>query len=216
MARLPPSASVAAPQDGEKLHAPAAARNADHICALLQDHAPKAGHALELASGTGQHIVRFAADLPALHWHPSEIDPVRRASIDAYAAEAALPNIAPALPLDATAPGWGARAHPMDLVVLINLLHLITIAAAHTLITEVGRALGPDGVLMLYGPFRRQGVLTSDGDARFDAELRAADPAIGYKDDLEIAAWLRDAGVVALQIVEMPANNLAFIARKSV
>ena len=216
MARLPPSASVVAPQDGEKLHAPAATRNADHICALLQDHAPKAGHALELASGTGQHIVRFAADLPALHWHPSEIDPVRRASIDAYAAEAALPNIAPALPLDATAPGWGARAHPMDLVVLINLLHLITIAAAHTLITEVGRALGPDGVLMLYGPFRRQGVLTSDGDARFDAELRAADPAIGYKDDLEIAAWLRDAGVVALQIVEMPANNLAFIARKSV
>jgi len=214
MNRLPPSASVAHATEGAKLHAPAAARNAAALTDLLRKHAPHSGTALEIASGTGQHLAAFAAALPGLTWYPTEIDAARRASIDAHVAEAGLTNAAPAAPLDATAPGWGAIQHPKDLIVLINLLHLIAQPQVDTLITETAEALAPGGLLVLYGPFRRAGKLTSAGDAQFDAQLRAADPAIGYKDDLDIARGLSDAGLSPIDSLQMPANNLAFLAGK--
>lgn len=212
MSRLPPSASVAEDAGGDRLFAPAAARNLDALCDLLATHAPQNGRALEIASGTGQHVVGFAKRLPGLAWHPSDIDTARRASINAHAAEAALPNIAPALPLDATQPGWAGEYGPFDLIMLANLLHLIPTSATQSLITEAATALAPGGKLILYGPFKRAGQTTSPGDTRFDAELRAADPLIGYKDNLDMARWLSDAGLSPIDEVAMPANNLAFIA----
>ena len=215
MARtLPPSASVAQPQIGVKLFAPAAARNAEVLLTLLRDHAPHRGTALEIASGTGQHVSTFAAGLPDLNWHPTEVDPARCASIDAYVADAEVSNVAPALLLDATSPGWGRAHHPKDLILLVNLLHLISGSEARILISEAAKALAPEGQFILYGPFKRSGTLTSAGDQKFDAELRAADPDIGYKDDLDIAALLRNAELTQISTIEMPANNLAFTARK--
>jgi SAM-dependent methyltransferase len=214
--KLPPTASVAEPQAGGKLYAPAAARNADALCAVLTQHGPASGTALEIASGTGQHIVTFASALPGLNWQPSEIDPARRISIDAHVAEAGLTNVAPAMPLDACAPGWAATRAPFDLIVLVNLLHLISDPEAKVLISEASRALAPGGTFVFYGPFKRAGALTSEGDARFDAELRSADPLIGYKDDLDIADWMGKAGLDLTDPLELPANNLAFVARKPV
>lgn len=212
--KLPPSASVANPSEGAMLHAPAAVRNADVLTALIAAHAPETGDALEIASGTGQHVVRFAAQCPELRWHPTEVDPARRASIDAYAAQSGLPNLTPASALDACAPSWSQNMGGKDLIVVINLLHLISTPQAKTLIVEAAYALSPNGVLVLYGPFKRAGSLTSAGDQRFDAELRGADPLIGYKDDLDFLRWLHDAGLTDVESVDMPANNLAFIARK--
>lgn len=212
--RLPPSASVAHPQDGIKLHAPAAQRNAPVLSDFLVAQAPKAGRALEIASGTGQHVTAFGAALPDVQWHPTDVDPVRLRSIDAYAADAGLRNVAPACHLDATQAGWSKVHGAQDLIVLINLLHLITTSDAQTIVAEGAAALAPGGMMILYGPFRRDGALTSAGDARFDAELRAADPAIGYKDGRDIAAWLGSHGLLTEPPFEMPANNLAFVARK--
>ena len=214
MARaLPPSASMAQTQKGAKLFAPSAARNVDALVDLLWAHAPSQGSALEIASGTGQHITAYAAALPHLHWHPTELDPARCASIDAYVAEAGLGNVARATLLDATRIGWPAANGAKDLILLANLLHLISSLEARTILSEAAKALKPEGLLILYGPFKRKGVLTSAGDAKFDAELRGADPSIGYKDDLDIMGWLRDAGLTQITSVDMPANNLAFIAR---
>jgi len=213
MTRLPPSASIAEPLEGAKLHAPSAARNAAAIVDLLRGIAPATGRALEIASGTGQHVLALATALPHLDWHPSEIEPARLASIDAHAADARLPNLRRAQRLDATQEGWARDHAPYDLIHLGNLLHLISDRAAHALLAEAPNALGPAGVFTVYGPFLRAGVLTSEGDARFDAELRAADPAIGYKDDLWITEMLTSAGLLVTQR-EMPANNLVFIARK--
>ncbi len=213
-ARLPPSASVAAPTDGPRLSAPAALRNLVPLRELLVKHAPRSGRALEIASGTGEHVAAFAAALPKMYWHPTEPDATRRASIDAHVTDAGLGNVARAVALDATAVGW-AQDHPAnDLIVLINLLHLIAMPQVRTLINEAALALAPGGVLILYGPFKRNGKLTSAGDARFDEELRTADPDIGYKDDLDIAALLSDAALSPIDSTDMPANNLAFIARK--
>ncbi|WP_101068872.1 DUF938 domain-containing protein [Roseovarius salinarum] len=211
---LPDSASVAKPGDDGRLHAPSAERNAGPLTALLRHHAPATGRALELASGTGQHAVAFARALPDLDWQPSEVDAERRASIDAWAARDGLPNLHPAIHLDATAPGWGAAHAGQALVLLVNLFHLIGEAEARTIVAEAAQALAPGGRFIVYGPFLRDGEATSDGDARFDASLRAQDPGIGYKDDFDVVDWVHEAGLVLVDVVEMPANNLSIVARR--
>ncbi|RKF13795.1 DUF938 domain-containing protein [Roseovarius spongiae] len=213
--RLPPTASIAQDSGDGRLFAPSAARNAGAILAVLADRLPAQGRALELAAGTGQHAAHFAAALPGWRWRPSEPDPTRRASIDAYARAAALANVAPAIALDATAPGWGAAHGGQDLVLLVNLLHLISDAEAATLLTEARAALAPGGLLAIYGPFLRGGGTTSEGDARFHASLRASDPMIGYKDAEAVAEHLRALGLDVEDRVVMPANNLFLFARAS-
>lgn len=212
--RLPDTASVAHGSEDARLYAPAAERNAGPLCDLLARHAPATGPALELASGTGQHVVAFARRLPGFDWQPTEIAAERRASIDAHVASAGLANVRPALALDATAPGWAAAHSGQALIVLVNLLHLIGAAEARTVIAEAAAAVAAGGRLVLYGPFRRSGELTSAGDAAFHASLVAADPEIGYKDDRDIKDWIRGAGLDLIATVEMPANNLALVAEK--
>ena len=213
--KLPPTASVTIPGDGAKLVAPAAVRNANAIGDLLAEVAPKSGHAMELASGTGQHITAFAAQFPDLHWQPTEVNAARRASIDAHVAEAGLSNLSPALPLDACAPGWGAAHVGQDLILLVNLLHLISTPEATRLIHEAATALAPGGRFVIYGPFMRGGELTSEGDAAFHASLTAQDPLIGYKDDFDVLDLLEAAGLEIVQVIEMPANNLALVAGRT-
>jgi SAM-dependent methyltransferase len=210
-AKLPPSASIATGTENGKLNAPSAERNADAIAELVTRIAPKSGHALEIASGTGQHIVRFARTLPGLIWTPSEVAKERRASIRAYRSEAGLANLAAPLHLDACQPGWSRSVPAQDLIITVNLLHLISEPAAKTLIREAAQTLRPGGVLMLYGPFLRSGKTTSDGDARFHGELQSADPKIGYKDRDDVLAWAQASGLVHREIIDMPANNLALI-----
>ena len=211
---VPGTASVAHSRPEGKLFAPSAARNLQPICALLQRVAPPQGNALELASGTGQHIVGFAAELTGLCWQPSEADPQRRDSIDRYAAAVNLPNLLPAIHLDATAPGWGARLPPKELIVLSNLLHLISNSEAETLIAEVSAALSSGGVFVLYGPFMRAGQLISRADQEFHRSLRAHDAQIGYKGDDQLRQWGLSQGLKLRELVDMPANNLSFVFTK--
>ncbi|SDC98766.1 DUF938 domain-containing protein [Ruegeria marina] len=208
----PPVASVATQGEGARMIAPAASRNVGVLCDLLEQVAPHRGRALELASGTGQHVSAFAERLPGLHWQPTEVDTQRRASIDAYCE--GLDNVAPAQALNATRPGWAAEWAGQDLVVLINLLHLISGAEAATLIAEAATALNPGGRLVIYGPFMRAGELTSEGDERFHAALTAKDPEIGYKDDFDTMDLMQGAGLEMAEVIEMPANNLALVAEK--
>jgi SAM-dependent methyltransferase len=196
---------------GHKLIAPAAGRNAAALTAMLQRVAPTSGQALEIASGTGQHITQFATALPGLNWTPTEVAADRLASIRAYGDEARLANLNPPAQLDACAAGWSCGVAPQQLIVTINLLHLISDAAAQTLLAEAAQALAPQGRLVIYGPFLRDGKTTSEGDARFHADLQSADPAIGYKDRDCVIDWGVAAGLAHRETIDMPANNLALI-----
>jgi len=212
---VPGQASVAEATDGGKLFAPAAARNLAPLLEVVEAQAPAQGRALEIASGTGQHIVGYARALPGLDWQPSDIDPGRRASIDAHVAEAGLTNVATAAPLDATSPGWGALIGPFDLIVLANLLHLISAGEVRTVLTEAAMALSRTGCMVIYGPFARDGQLVSEGDRSFHAALTAHDPDIGYKDVAQVAKWAAEAGLTLAAPVEMPANNLCLILSRT-
>lgn len=192
-----------------RLSAPSAQRNAPHIVAALAGHLPARGDVLEIAAGTGEHAVALARANPGLTWHPTEIAPERRASIDAWARAERLGNIRPATPLDAATPDW--TAGPVAAVCLSNLLHLISGAMAVNVIAGAARALGPGGRFCLYGPFRENGAFRSEGDALFDARLRAGDPETGYKSVEWVTETAGAAGLAPRARIELPANNLVLV-----
>lgn len=92
---------------GARRSAPAAMRNRDPIANVLVDWLPASGRVLEIASGTGEHIVHFAARFPALDWQPSDVHGDALAAIAAWSDSANLPNLRPPIILDA-ASEWAA------------------------------------------------------------------------------------------------------------
>ncbi|MEJ6392516.1 DUF938 domain-containing protein [Gymnodinialimonas sp. 2305UL16-5] len=205
-----------APDDGDgRMSAPAALRNRDEIAAALAQIAPNSGRALEIAAGTGEHVIRFAASMPGLNWQPSDPADDRRASIKAWIAAEPASNIDAPIDLDACAPGWAAEHAPFDLVFFANLLHLIPVEQAETCLAEAAKATARGGILAIYGPFLRDGQTTSDGDAAFHARLSADMPGAGYKDRDWVLAQLIQAGLIPEPPRDMAANNLLLTARRA-
>ncbi len=203
------------PGDGApaaKRHAPATLRNRDAIAAVLADWLPETGTVLEVASGSGEHVVHFAAAFPHLDWQPSDPDPAGLTSIAAYRAEAGLANIAPPRALDASAPEWPIdRA---DAVLCINMVHISPWQATLGLFAGAARLLAAGAPLILYGPYVEPDVPTATSNLAFDASLRARDPAWGLRDTDVIKGAAADAGFVFVERRAMPANNLMLLFRK--
>lgn len=211
--KLPKTASVALPSENGKLHAPSACRNVGAIVDALTPLAPSRGKALEIASGTGEHMVRFAAAFPALSWQPTDIEPARLNSIAAWCDEAGLTNVNPPVILDATVAGWAEGFGGQNLIFLSNLLHLISPEEANTIIAESAKALAPGGLLVIYGPFLRGDDFASEADRQFDESLRAEASEIGYKSFESIQELQSKAGLVALAPIAMRSSNLLLVAK---
>ena len=192
--------------------APAAARNRDAIMAVLRDVLPASGAVLEVASGSGEHIVHFALEFPALDWQPSDPEASALASIAAWSDEAGLPNIAPPIRIDAMAADWAlARA---DAILCINMIHIAPWAATLGLMAGAGRLLSDGARLYLYGPFRERGVTLAQGNADFDASLKGRDPEWGLRWVHDVAEVASAHGLALTERHEMPANNLSLVFRK--
>jgi len=198
-----------------KLHAPSAERNRGPIADVLARVLPARGTVLEIAAGSGQHTVHFAARFPALTWQPTDLDDDALASIAAWAADAGLPNVRPPLRLDASADDWPVPA--ADAVVSINLIHIAPWAAARGLFRGAARVLAAGGgdLLYLYGPYRFDGAFTAPSNAAFDASLRQRDPAWGVRDVRDLEAEAAPHGLRLAEVVAMPANNHSLIFRKA-
>ena len=197
-------------------YAPAAARNAAPILAVLCRHLPPAGRILEIGSGTGQHVVAFAAAHPELFWQPSDPDPAARASIAAWIAAAGLANIEAPLDIDVTAADWTrALPRPLQGIVCINLLHIAPWAACTGLLAGAAALLERGAPLYLYGPFRQGGRHTAPTNDQFDRYLRACDAAWGVRDLDAVVESAAPHGVDLVDVVPMPANNLSVILRRS-
>lgn len=192
--------------------APATERNREPILAVLRQVLPASGTVLEIASGTGQHAVHFAAALPGITWQPSDPDAAARASIAAWIAHAGVANVRAPLALDVCRQPWGIDAAAA--VVCINMIHIAPWAAAEALFSGAGKLLGPGGVLFLYGPYRRGGAHTAPSNAAFDAQLRATDPDWGVRDMEAVIALGAAQGLHCDEPVPMPANNFCLVLRK--
>ncbi len=194
-----------------KQHAPATERNRDAIREVLERELPAAGIVLEIASGTGQHAVHFAAAFPDLTWQPSDPDATARASIAAYRAEAGLANLAPPLELDVIAP-WPIEA--VAAIVCINMVHISPWESALALFAAAGQRLPEGGLLFLYGPYRFDGT-TAPSNEQFDQSLRSRDPRWGVRDVRELGAAAGEHGLVMRGAVAMPANNHSLLFRRT-
>lgn len=182
-------------------------RNTAPLIKALRARLPAHGRVLEVASGTGQHAAAFAAAFPALDWVPSDIDPGQRDSITAWRQASGLPNLAEPLAIDIAAP-WPATRGGAQVVLTINLLHLIPGRHLTRLFAEAHTTLNAGGRMIIYGPFLRGSDYASDGDRAFDAALQARDPAIGYKSVEAVTSTAIAAGFTPIATDTMPANNL--------
>ncbi|BDT67886.1 hypothetical protein os1_20640 [Comamonadaceae bacterium OS-1] len=190
-------------------HSPAAERNLSPILKVLQRVLPSQGTALEIASGTGQHVAGFAWGLPGWTWQPSDAQDDAFGSIAYWCAQAGVANVLPPVRLDVLAP-W-PLVEKFDAIYCANMLHISPWATCAALMRGAAGHLAPQGVLITYGPYLERGVPTSAGNLDFDADLRQRDPAWGIR---QLDNVVQQAALVGLQLrerVEMPANNLLLV-----
>jgi len=193
--------------------APAAERNKGPILEVLQRVLPPRGLVLEIGSGTGQHVVHFAKALSLLSWQPSDPDPENRQSIALWSRVEELGNVRAPLALDVRERPWPIDA--ADAIVCSNVVHVSPWAATLALFDGVREVLPSEGVLFLYGPYRRGGRHTAPSNEKFDADLRAHNPEWGLRDIDELAEVADRVGFALAEIVDMPANNFSLVFRKT-
>lgn len=191
-----------------KPYAESCEQNRDPILAVLRKVFADRKRVLEIASGTGQHAVYFGHALPHLTWQTSEL-PENHGGIQAWLDEARLPNVLPPLILDINAPEW--TLDPVDAVFNANTVHIVSWPAVERLFAHVGRALESGGLLCLYGPFNYHGRFTSEGNARFDAWLKARDPLSGVRDFEALNQLAEAQGMDLLHDFPMPTNNRTLV-----
>jgi SAM-dependent methyltransferase len=195
------------------LASPAVARNTAPILEVLKAHMPARGRVLEIAAGSGEHAVAFAGALSGLDWTPSDPSAEARASIAAWAAAAAVPNLRAPLALDVLDPATWPEG-PLQAVVCINMIHISPWAATESLMRLAGERLATGGLLALYGPFREADLPLAASNEAFDDSLRSRDPAWGLRDRDAVAAAAKAEGLALTRRIDMPANNLMLLFRR--
>lgn len=205
--------TITALPDGA-LTSPAARRNSNAILSVLRAHLPARGSLLEIASGSGEHAVTFATALPGMNWTPSDPSAEARASIAAWAQQAVVANVLPALPLDAADTSTWPTG-PFDAIFCANMTHISPWSATEGLMDLAGRVLRrPGGLLALYGPYREAEVPLAASNAAFDDSLKSRNPAWGLRDRAAVEALAKSHGLAATLRIEMPANNLMLLFRR--
>lgn len=194
-----------------KRYAPATARNREPIREVLARELPASGLVLTIAEGSGEHVSYFAAAFPQLTWQPTDLAEDALASIEAYRAETALPNLRAPMRLDTREEAWPIEA--ADAITCINMIHISPWESTVGLFAGAARRLAPDALLYLYGPYRFDGAFTAPSNEEFDRSLRLRDERWGVRDvrDLEAAAT----GFSLREVVPMPANNHSLVFRRT-
>ena len=193
--------------------------NKQPILAVLKKYFAASSSVLEIGSGTGQHAVCFAENLPDLFWQTSDQLPYHR-GINLWIESIYLENIGSPLELDVmqydhwdiAAGSFGAK---FDGVFSANTAHIMPWIAVVEMFRGVGRMLEENCVFILYGPFNPNGAFTSASNERFHEILLHQDSLMGIRDDREIFTLARDNSLATVDDVEMPANNRMLVFSKS-
>lgn len=196
----------------DKPFAPAAERNAAAILELLRYEFRDCSNILEIGSGTGQHAVHFAAGLGHLLWQTSDLRD-NHAAINAWIDDSGLANVASPLSLDVRTAEIDDATY--DGVFSANTAHIMSFGTVVVMIAKVARALSPNGVFCLYGPFRTHGRFSTASNEQFHASLQVGNPEMGIRDLADVEAVAVEQGLRRDSLYAMPANNLAVVWRKS-
>ena len=190
---------------------PAAENNKHAILEVLTGAFEEAKHVLEIGSGTGQHAVFFAQNLPHLRWTPSDIRPALD-GIRMRLAQEGPDNIMEPVLLDLVDPNW--PVNQVDAIYSANVVHIVSWPLVEALFDGVGNVLAPGGLLYLYGPYKYKGQYTTESNANFDLWLKDRDPNSGIKDFEAVNALALAQGLRLVQDHAMPANNQLLVWRR--
>jgi hypothetical protein len=192
----------------EKPFSPACERNRDPILLVLSECFAHTRRVIEIGSGTGQHAAYIAAALPHLIWQCSERAD-RLPGIRQWLDEAGLSNTPQPIALDVGSPDWPRP--PFDAAFTANTLHIMSWPEVEAMFAGLDQTLTADARLVIYGPFRRGGLPTSESNKEFDAKLRAEASHMGIRDLEEVNALAVGIGLHQMTVIEMPANNLCVL-----
>lgn len=195
-----------------KMSSPSALRNRDPILEVLRTMLPDQGTVLEIASGSGEHVVHFARHLPALTWQPTDPSSVARASVTARIDAFDQNNILPPLDLDASRDDW--PCDKAEAMLAINMVHISPWSATEGLLRGARRLLPQHGALVLYGPYRQKGRPFVESNVAFDESLRSRNPAWGIRQLEDVIALANACDLDLDTVIDMPANNLTIVFRR--
>lgn len=195
-----------------KKHAPATLRNREAIAKVLAEELPPEGTVLEVASGSGEHVIYLAERFRSLIWQPSDPDPDALASISAYLAEYSYDNLRAPLALDACGDDWPLAR--VDAIFCANMLHISPWASACGLFERAALLLNGGDPLILYGPYLEPDIETQPSNLAFDASLKARNSSWGLRLLSDVDALAEGAGFVRTARRTMPANNLMLTYRR--
>ncbi len=197
-------------------YAPACERNKTPILEVLKRVLPTSGTVLEIASGTGEHAIFVAGQLPGIKWQPSDINPDAIASITSWIEHEQLTNIYP--PISLNIENYLIEEKPslnnITAMVCINMIHISPWSACVQLMKVANRILSEGGILYLYGPYKRNNEHTARSNESFDQSLRRQNAAWGVRNLEDVILLANGENLQLEEIVEMPANNLSVVLKK--
>lgn len=191
-----------------KPFAPATDRNKGPILDQLRHLLTEPASVLEIGSGTGQHAVHFAAALPHLRWQCTDLPPALE-GMRLWLEEAGLGNLYPPATLDVRVRPWPFPT--VDVVYTANTLHIMSWDAVSDVFAGAAQVLRSHGRFVSYGPFRYHGAHTSEGNLRFDRQLRSQGVGSGIRDIDDLRALAVITGLDLCGDIAMPANNRLLI-----
>ncbi len=193
-----------------KPYTPACDRNREPILGVLRRWFSDRHNVLEIGSGTGQHAVAFAAELPHLEWQTSD-RAENLPGIRMWLDDARLPNLPAPIELDVTR-GWPEG--PYDAAFSANALHIMSWDEVSGLFAGLATALALDATLAIYGPFNYRGRFTSESNAQFDRSLKERSASMGIRDFEAVDVLARSANFRLVEDCAMPANNRTLVWRR--
>lgn len=186
-----------------KQYSAACDQNKDPILKAIKPLLLNAKSVLEVGSGTGQHCVYFAKELPHLTWQASD-QSMYLPSVSAWIDDAKLANTPKELELNVDL-DWPEDKY--QAIYSANTVHIMSWEMVLNFFKGVGQVLDKGGVFILYGPFNYQGQYTSQSNANFDLLLKDNNPLSAIRDFEALNQLAQKVGLSLVNDFAMPANN---------
>ena len=161
---------------------------------------------LEIGSGTGQHIARFASEFQKLQFQPTDYDKDNLPSIDSWCEN--IKNVSPGLQLDVTDMPWFEKDHPkFDLLLCFNVIHITPWEVTQAIFKGADQHLSSESRMIFYGPYKVDGKHTSESNAEFELWLKEKDKSYGIRNIGDVESEASKNEFSLKQVIAMPANN---------
>lgn len=177
--------------------------NREPILSCIKPYLKDCKTLLEIASGTGQHAVYFAPDLPHLNWQPSELQE-HISGIKQWLESSTSLNVLPPIELDVST-HWPIQKY--DAIFSANSLHIMNHQLVEDFFKGISQVIKHGGVCLIYGPFNYNKQYTSDSNQRFDQWLKQRGEGSCIKDFESINVLANSANLSLVNDHDMPANN---------